>query len=291
LEHTAAACAVRRANVLVLTASILARRRWLGRLAAVLIMAPVLVGCGNTQTGEAQSGPHPSPLAPASVQPAVQPSSQATSRPSSQSTIQPTIRLQVQTPVQTPARPFATESLIEPGLDLRAGPVAVPLELRIPSLGVSAPVVGVGITSQNAMDAPKGPIGDPVWQTAFWYRGSGIPGDSGTAAIAGHVDDPLGRPAIFARLQDLLPGDPIVVHDNRSGLDIRFSVTENETYSIQQTADLSVLAQIYGPGPVSGKGPLPAPDGLAHLTLITCTGYIVNGSFDHHVVVYATGSQ
>jgi sortase (surface protein transpeptidase) len=174
---------------------------------------------------------------------------------------------------------------------LSAGPVDVPLELRIPSIGVSAPVVGVGITAQNVMDAPKGPIGDPAWQTAFWYRGSGIPGESGTAAIAGHVDDPLGRPAIFARIQELLPGDLIVVHDTRSGLDIRFMVTQNTTYSVQQTADPSVLAEIYGDGPAFGRGPQPAADGLSHLSLITCTGYIVNGSFDHHVVVYATRTE
>ena len=165
----------------------------------------------------------------------------------------------------------------------------VPLELRIPSIGVSAPVWGVGITSDNIMDAPKGPIGDPVWQAAFWYRGS--PGDSGTATIAGHVDDPLGRPAIFARIQDLRLNDLIVVHDTRSGRDIPFRVTENKTYSIQQTADPLMLAEIYGVGPVSGKGPQPTPDGLSHLTLITCTGCIINGSFDHHVIVYATRSQ
>ena len=29
------------------------------------------------------------------------------------------------------------------------------------------------------MDAPKGTAADPVWQSAFWYRGSGIPGDVG----------------------------------------------------------------------------------------------------------------
>jgi Sortase domain len=272
----------------VLTASILARRRWLGRVAAVLMVAAVLVGCGKTQTGEAQSGPHSSPLAPTSVQPAVQASSQSTVRPPFQSTVQPT----VQSPVQTPVQPSGSVPLIAPGLDLSAGPVVVPLELRIPSIGVDgAPMLGVGITSQNVMDAPKGPIGDPVWQAAFWYRGSGVPGDSGTATIAGHIDDPLGRPAIFARIQDLLPGDLIVVHDNRSGLDISFLVTETQIYSVQQTADPAVLAQIYGAGPVSGRGPQPAPDGLSHLTLITCTGYIVNGAFDHRVVVYATRTE
>ena len=102
---------------------------------------------------------------------------------------------------------------------------------------------------------------------------------------------PPARPAIFARIQDLGLNDLIVVHDTRSGLDIPFRVTENKTYSIQQTADPLMLAEIYGVGPVSGKGPQPTPDGLSHLTLITCTGCIINGSFDHHVVAFATRSQ
>jgi len=28
------------------------------------------------------------------------------------------------------------------------------------------------------------------WQTAFWYRGGGIPGEPGTSQFGGHVDDP-----------------------------------------------------------------------------------------------------
>ena len=246
------------------------------------MVAAVLGGCTTPPTGGTQSGPRPSSLAPASVQPAIQ--------PSARSTLPPTVHPPTQTPTQTATQPLAIGPLIIPGLDLRAGPVAVPLELHIPSIGVSGPMVGVGITPQNLMDAPRGPIDDPLWQAAFWYRGSGIPGDSGTATIAGHVDDPLGRPAIFARLHELRPGDLIVVNDTRSGLDLRFLVTQNEIYTLQQSADRAVLAQIYGAGPVAGQGPQPAPDGLAHLTLITCTGYIVNGSFDHHVVVYATRS-
>ncbi len=167
----------------------------------------------------------------------------------------------------------------------------VPLELRIPSLQVSAPVIGVGITSVNVMDAPRGPIDDPVWQTVFWYRGSGIPGDFSTATFAGHVNDPLARPAVFARLNELRPGDLIVVHDTRTGRDIQFTVTSTETYSAQQASDPSVLAQIYGAGPVSGRGPQPAPDGLSHLTLVTCAGDIVNGAYNQYLVVYATRTE
>ena len=141
------------------------------------------------------------------------------------------------------------------------------------------------------MDAPKGPIGDPIWHSAFWYRGSGIPGESGTATIAGHVNDPLGRPEIFARLEDLHHGDLIIIHVNDTTIDIRFIVDQVKVYSTKESSDPAVLKQIYGAGPLAGTWPQPAPDGLAHLTLITCAGNIVNGQFDHHTVVYATRSQ
>jgi hypothetical protein len=141
------------------------------------------------------------------------------------------------------------------------------------------------------MDAPKGPISDPVWSSAFWYRGSGIPGWPGTATIAGHVNDPLGRPEIFAHLQDLHPGDLIIIHVTNTTINIFFKVDEIKLYSLKESSDPAVLARIYGVGPVAGKGPQPGPDGLSHLTLITCAGDIVNGQFNHHRVVFTTRSQ
>jgi len=179
-------------------------------------------------------------------------------------------------------------ALTRAGLDLRAGPVAVPLELRMPSLGVSAAVVGVGITPKNVMDAPMGPADDPVWQQAFWYRGSAVPGARSTALIAGHIDGPGGRPAVFGHIDRLRPGDRIVVHDTRTGLDVRFAVTSSVTYSLAQTATPAVLRRIYGAGPVAGTRPQRSADGLSHLTLITCTGTFRNGTHDHRLVVYAT---
>jgi sortase (surface protein transpeptidase) len=192
----------------------------------------------------------------------------------------------------TSAQPLSARPLTDPaGTDLRAGPVDMSLELWIPSLQLSAPVLAVGITSKNVMDAPGGLADDPVWQKAFWYRGSGVPGDLGTATIAGHVVDMLGRPAAFANLKDLRPGNLIIIHDTRSGLNVRFLVVKTESYSVQQAADPAVLAQIYGSGPLSGKGPQAAPDGLSHLTLITCSGDFINGSYDHRWVVYSERVQ
>ncbi|MDF1499680.1 MAG: class F sortase [Anaerolineales bacterium] len=203
--------------------------------------------------------------------------------PSEQPTIQPK--------VQPTPTVFALGPLIDSDLDLRAGPVDLPLELQIPSLEVIAPVAGVGLTSENLMDGPKGPIDDPIWHTAFWYRGGGVPGEVGTATIAGHVNDPLGRPEIFARLEELRPGDLIIIRYTTSNIDIRFHVDQVKVYSIQESSDPAVLTQIFGAGPVAGTGPQPSPDGLSHLTLITCAGDIVDGRFDRHRVVFATRSE
>ncbi|MFA5892068.1 MAG: class F sortase [Actinomycetota bacterium] len=176
--------------------------------------------------------------------------------------------------------------LFRPGLDLRAPPVNLPIDLRIPSLKVDAQMLGVGITRSAVMDAPMGSIDDPVWQEAFWYRGSGIPGDVGTATIAGHVSGGRG-PSLFAHLHDLRRGDVIVIHDTRNGLDVRFTVAATKTYPLEQLAETSVLARIYGAGPVAGRGPQAAPDGVSHLTLITCAGRYDGSSYDHRLVVYA----
>ncbi len=228
-------------------------------------MAGLLAGCGNKETGEARLTPPPSPI------PILLPSAQPTVRPT------PTL--------------FVFGPLIDLDLDLRAPPVDVPLEIQIPVLDVSAPMMGVGLTSENAMDSPRGPIGDPIWHTAYWYRGGGVPGDIGTATIAGHINDPLGEPEIFARLEDLIPGDLIIIHLKHTSRDIRFIVNQIEVYSVQESSDPAVLTQIYGAGPVAGIGPQPSLDGLSHLTLITCAGDIVNGQFNHHTVVYATRSE
>ncbi len=188
-----------------------------------------------------------------------------------------------------PVAPLAVPaSLVDPELDLRAGPVPVALELQLPSLGVRASVAGVGITANDVMDAPMGPAKDPVWQQAFWYRGGAVPGALSNALIAGHISGPGGRPAVFAQIDRLGPGDSIVVRDTRSGLDVRFSVTNSETYSLDEAADPAVLSRIYGAGPVAGTRPEPSADGLSHLTLITCAGRFRNGTHDHRLVVYAT---
>jgi len=258
-------------------------RSSLGWLAALLVIAILLAGCRNKETGKALAWPPPSSWPMPFVQPIV--------KPTAMLTVQPAIHPTAQPAVQPTPPPSILGSSFDSGLDLRSGPVEVPLELQIPVLNVNAPVVGVGLTAENVMDAPKGPIGDPIWRTAFWYRGSGIPGESGTAVIAGHVTDVLSNPEIFANLEDLNPGDVIIVHVKDPSQDIRFIVDQIKVYSVKDSSKPAVLTKIFGIGPIEGTGPQPAPDGLSHLTLITCSGRFANGQFNQRTVVFATRSQ
>jgi hypothetical protein len=177
--------------------------------------------------------------------------------------------------------------LTDARMDIHEPPIAVPIELLFPTLQQRAPVIGVGMTPQNVMDAPKGPADSPVWQQAFWYRGSATPGSASSALIAGHVSDPLGRPGIFANLGLLRPGDTVVVHDIRTGLDVVFAVMDATSYPIERTADPAVLTAIYGAGPVAGKWAQPSADGRSYLTLVTCDGTFRDGTHDHRLVVHA----
>jgi hypothetical protein len=152
-------------------------------------------------------------------------------------------------------------------------------ELQFPSLQVSLPLSSVGLTAANVMDVPRGSVNDPAWQTAFWYRGSALPGERGTMTVAGHVTDLLGQPGAFAHLNHLRPGDVIIVHDQANGRDIQYMVTNIETYTPRQSVDPLVIEQVYGSGPISSD--------RSYLTLITCAGAFVDGSFVDRLVVYA----
>ena len=188
------------------------------------------------------------------------------------------------------ADPPVPQALFPKGLSLRAGPVPVPLQLLIPSINVSSAVLGVGVTPGDVMDAPEGPVHDPVWQEAFWYRGSAIPGVVSTALIAGHINGPRGTSGVFGGIDRLKPGDIIIVRDTRRRLDVRFAVTSSMSFTLDQTTQPDVLKRIYGVGPVAGTTPQRAADNRAHLTLITCAGNFNTGlgTHDHRLAVFAT---
>jgi hypothetical protein len=244
------------------------RSRWIPRSPAVVATVIAVAigggGCGDTK-------PRATPVA----------STRTTRAPAP---VRKPVRARLVPALPVPAPLYANS------LDIRAGPVPVAIQLRIPSIHVDAQVLGVGVLVNDVMDAPEGRINDPVWQQAFWYRGSAVPGVPSTAVIAGHVNGPRGTQGVFGHIDQLRPGDPIVVHDPRSGLDVRFAVTRTADFTLAQTTDKGVLQQIYGIGPVAGTTPQTSADNRAHLTLITCAGDFDTrlGTHDHRLAVFAT---
>ncbi len=81
-------------------------------------------------------------------------------------------------------------------------PEVVPQQIDLPSLGVKAPVVPVGVGPDGAMGTP-----DNARDIAWW---DGVAAGAGNALFAGHKDYNR-RQGSFFRLVDLKPGDPIVV--------------------------------------------------------------------------------
>jgi hypothetical protein len=100
------------------------------------------------------------------------------------------------------ARPAALRAeapLLVPRRHARRGrPVAPPARIRIPSIGVDARVVRLGLDAAGALEVPSA-SGD-----AGWYVHGPRPGQPGPAVMAGHVDSTSG-PAVFYRLGTLRP--------------------------------------------------------------------------------------
>jgi hypothetical protein len=113
-----------------------------------------------------------------------------------------------------------------------AGP---PDRLRIPAIGVDSPLEPLHLDGHGALTAPSFPH-------AGWYADGPAPGDVGPAVIAGHVDSTTG-PAVFYRLGELHPGDPVQVR--RGDRWLTFRVVDVRGYP----KNAFPAADVYGPTP------------------------------------------
>jgi hypothetical protein len=188
----------------------------------------------------------------------------------------------------TTAVATAPPPLVPPVTDYHGHPeVPIPMRFVAPTIGVDIPLFAVGLTAAGAMDAPEGPPSSPTWHQGFWYRGGVEPGQLGTATLAGHLDDNLGRPGAFWNIRKLHAGQIIEVVDQRTNTTISFRIAETDVYNNATVNSAAVLERIFGADAAAGRPPGTTPDAVARLVLITCTGTFTRGEYDHRYVAYA----
>ncbi|MFI0349293.1 class F sortase [Actinomadura sp. 9N407] len=94
-----------------------------------------------------------------------------------------------------------------------------PKTIKIPKIGVSAPVSLIGLRPNGEIEEP--PLSRP--NLTGWYKEGVTPGEAGPSVILGHVDANK-KAAVFARLKDLKAGDTIQVV-RQDGSTATFAVT------------------------------------------------------------------
>jgi hypothetical protein len=95
--------------------------------------------------------------------------------------------------------------------------VPLPVRLRVPAVSLDTVLERLGRAADRSMALPSRP------NRAGWFAGGARPGQPGPAVIVGHVDW-AHSPAVFFRLAELRPGDPVYV-DRADGSTAAFRVT------------------------------------------------------------------
>ncbi len=145
-----------------------------------------------------------------------------------------------------------------------------PARLAIPSLGIDASVQKLGINAEGAMAAPSD------FSEVGWYEYGAVPGYTGTAVIAGHLDNGIGLDGVFKHLDQLAVGDTIIV-EAANGTKIDFIVSSIHSYPYASVPDTSLFATT----------------GPPRLALITCSGSLLYAqhTYDRRLVVIAALQQ
>lgn len=174
------------------------------------------------------------------------------------------------TGVPSPAAPSTTapSSGAPGGPAEEVTPVALPVSVSIPAIGVDSDLLHLGLDPDGSLQVPQGADFD----RAAWFDGSPRPGEPGPAVIEGHVSSIDRGPSVFFELTRLQVGDRVEV-TRADGSTATF-----EVYDLQQfPKDSFPTIQVYG----NTAGP--------ELRLITCGGTVAEstGRFVDNVIVFA----
>ena len=137
-----------------------------------------------------------------------------------------------------------------------------PVQLIIPTINVNTRIQPLGITPKNEMEVPENII------DVGWFKFGPIPGETGSAVIAGHFNGKNNEIGVFANLNKLKKGDQLFV-TNEIGISTTFIVQSSRLY------DPGYAENVFN------------SNDKAHLNLITCDGTWdkIKKSFSKRLVV------
>jgi LPXTG-site transpeptidase (sortase) family protein len=143
---------------------------------------------------------------------------------------------------------------------------AAPHRIWIPAIGVSAPVISLGLNRDGTMQTPR------AWGSTGWYKPGPEPGERGAAVITGHVDSTTG-PAVFYRLRAVRRGDVIRIRRSDRSV-VRFRVQRVERWAKSEFPTRRVYGRTRG----------------AVLRIVTCSGNFdrSTGHYVDNTIVYAS---
>ncbi|MDF2272194.1 class F sortase [Streptomyces coacervatus] len=163
----------------------------------------------------------------------------------------------------TPATPAAP---VEPATPPQPLPRSPATTLRVPSLGIDAPVIGVRVGPDRQLETP--PLDRP--RLVGWYQDGPSPGETGTAIAVGHRDTRTGA-AVFAALAQVRPGGRIEAGraDGRTAV---YTVDRVRIFDKDRFPD----KEVYG------------PSSRPELRVLTCGGLFTRRTgYSSNVVVFA----
>jgi hypothetical protein len=160
----------------------------------------------------------------------------------------------------------AGPSAAGPAPSRTAAPFA-PARVRVPRIGIDAPVVPVTVRPDGLLAVPS-----DVRTVGWWPAGAPAAAPSGTVVLAGHVDSARQGPGAFFAIRALEPGDRVIL-SSASG----------------RTAAYTVAARRQYPKSALPSGQVFDQDTTPRLVLVTCGGSFNRATrhYSDNIVIYA----
>ena len=184
------------------------------------------------------------------------------------------IRMWPATPRDIGTIPSVTAAPAAPAGPSAAGPASshtaapfVPARVRVPRIGIDAPVVPVTVRPDGLLAVPA-----DVRTVGWWSAGAPAAASAGTVVLAGHVDSARQGSGAFFSIRALEPGDRVIL-SSTTGRTTAYTVAARRQYP----KNALPAGQVFG------------QDTTSRLVLVTCGGSFDRATrhYSDNVVVYA----